>query len=248
MERWKRTRVTCLALGMLASALLSGTAKAQTISGGPGQTTLIELFTSEGCSSCPPAEAYLNSFREHPLLWKKYIPLALHVDYWDYLGWKDRFATPLNTTRQRQYARTNHQSSIYTPGFYVNGQPWRRGIFGREPDVTRVQTGTLKLEVKSGEISARFEPVQKIDADLILHVAILGMGFSTDIGAGEREGSRARHDFTQLKHVTATSDNLMWQIPIPDYDSKGASRVALVAWINRQNNPRPIQAAGGYLD
>src|SRR4051794_21790628 len=56
------------------------------------QTTFLELYTSEGCSSCPPAEAWLNQLSKSPVLWKDFVPTAFHVDYWDHLGWRDRWA------------------------------------------------------------------------------------------------------------------------------------------------------------
>src|SRR6266436_651609 len=68
------------------------------------QTALIELYTSEGCSSCPPAEAWLSQLKADPRLWKDFVPLAFHVDYWDYLGWRDPFASKEWTARQYRYS------------------------------------------------------------------------------------------------------------------------------------------------
>lgn len=68
------------------------------------QTTLIELFTSQGCSSCPPADRWLNSFTDDPRLWKEIVPIAFHINYWDRLGWKDPFATEKFTERQYNYS------------------------------------------------------------------------------------------------------------------------------------------------
>ena len=83
---------------------------------------VIELFTSEGCSSCPPADQILwelteTSREENPQIFT----LGFHVDYWDYIGWKDRFATPEYTQRQRSYAKTNGSRQVYTPQMIVNG-------------------------------------------------------------------------------------------------------------------------------
>ena len=64
----------------------------KTFESGPQRTHLLELFTSEGCSSCPPAEAWLSKLKADPRLWKDFVPLAFHVDYWDHLGWRDPFA------------------------------------------------------------------------------------------------------------------------------------------------------------
>src|SRR5262249_16012523 len=68
------------------------------------QSQLLELFTLEGCSSCPPAEKWLSALKSSSYLWKKAVPIAFHVDYWDHLGWRDRFAKPEFTSRQQRYA------------------------------------------------------------------------------------------------------------------------------------------------
>src|ERR1700676_1589940 len=90
----------------------------------PARTHLLELFTSEGCSSCPPAEAWLGKLKSDDRLWKDFVPIAFHVDYWDGLGWKDRFAQPEWTRRQNSYAVRWGGSSVYTPGFVLDGREW----------------------------------------------------------------------------------------------------------------------------
>jgi hypothetical protein len=79
------------------------------------QVALIELYTSEGCSSCPPAEAWLSQLKADPGLWTSFVPIAFHVDYWDNLGWRDRFAAEKFTARQRAYAVEWSGDSLYTP-------------------------------------------------------------------------------------------------------------------------------------
>jgi hypothetical protein len=78
---------------------------------------VLELFTSQGCSSCPPADIVLKAYANDPTV----IALSLPVDYWDYLGWKDTFASPRNTERQRAYAKARGDGAIYTPQVVVNG-------------------------------------------------------------------------------------------------------------------------------
>src|SRR5438477_9939189 len=68
---------------------------------GPARVHLLELFTSEGCSSCPPAEAWMTKLKDNPGLWHDFVPIAFHVDYWDHLGWRDRFAAKEWTARQQ---------------------------------------------------------------------------------------------------------------------------------------------------
>jgi hypothetical protein len=81
------------------------------------QPVVVELFTSQGCSACPPADAQLHSLAKKPNV----IALALHVDYWDYIGWEDSFAKPDFTDRQRAYAQAQNERMIYTPQFMING-------------------------------------------------------------------------------------------------------------------------------
>src|SRR5258708_30257782 len=90
--------------------------------------TLLELFTSEGCSSCPPADAWMSKLKTNPGLWKRVVPVVFHVDYWNGLGWPDRFAPAANTARQHRYAAAWRSNSVYTPGFVLNGHE-RRGSF-----------------------------------------------------------------------------------------------------------------------
>src|SRR6186713_3438579 len=92
---------------------------------GKTRTHVIELFTSEGCSSCPPAEAWLSKLKDEPRLWRDFVPLAFHVDYWDRLGWRDPFAARQWTARQYDYSSRWNSSSVYTPGFVLNGREWR---------------------------------------------------------------------------------------------------------------------------
>jgi len=95
------------------------------VSSGDKQTAVVELYTSEGCSSCPPADRWLSKLVEIPREDLDVLALAFHVDYWDYLGWKDRFASAAYTSRQRQLGANNRQRTIYTPEFFVNGMEAR---------------------------------------------------------------------------------------------------------------------------
>src|SRR5882724_13240893 len=89
------------------------------------QTAVLELFTSEGCSSCPPAEAWLSKLKGAPGLWHDFVPVAFHVDYWDHLGWKDPFASKEWTARQYHYSAIWKSSSVYTPAFVLDGREWQ---------------------------------------------------------------------------------------------------------------------------
>ena len=112
-----------LASIILASAIACG--DQLRFESGEKRVALVELFTSEGCSSCPPAERTLSKLTTHPSLWKTFVPVAFHVNYWDNLGWKDRLASVEFTRRQHTYASGWRSDTVYTPEFVLNGREWQ---------------------------------------------------------------------------------------------------------------------------
>ena len=242
----KRLIVSLATTILLASP--AGAAEQARFSSGPGQTVLVELFTSEGCNSCPPAEAYLNRFATDPLLWKKFVPLAFHVDYWDYLGWKDRYARPAHAQRQRQYAQQRSVTTVYTPAFVVNVKGWRPSWCTSEPGGGGASVGTLTVDVRDGQLEATFEAAQPAAKPLHLNLAVLGMGLTTEIQAGENAGRHSPHEFVVLAQKQLASDNGRWRDRLPTLDrSWGARRLALAVWVSRPGDLTPLQATGGYL-
>ena len=214
---------------------------------GRTQTVMVELYTSEGCNSCPPSERFLNSFVEHPGLWQTYIPLAFHVDYWDYLGWRDVYATPAHTLRQQTYGKVLQARTIYTPEFFVNGQEWRRGFMRRPPAPTGKTVGALKVSLRGEAITAVFAPEIPYTQALELHVARLGMDLASNIRAGENAGRSTVHQFVVLGHAHTASVTSHWQTTLPPLIAVPAGKHALVLWVSEVGNPTPLQATGGYL-
>jgi len=216
------------------------------------QTTMVELYTSEGCSSCPPAEHFLNDFKNNAELWKHIIPLAFHVDYWDYIGWKDRFAQAAFGLRQSTYAQLQRRSTVYTPAFFINGHNWRPGFFSKKlPMDNMKQAGSLKVTLRKKILTARFNPLQKSPDRYTLNIALLGMGITTNIKAGENEGRKARHEFVVLDHQQYRSEKPNWKIhwsPVTQHiQSLLIPGYAIAAWVTAGNHPSPVQATGGYL-
>jgi hypothetical protein len=238
-------RVLCAVLCSSASVAIAGDLQLQS---GPQRAVMIELYTSEGCSSCPPAEAFLNSLANNKQLWHRYIPLAFHVDYWDYLGWRDRFATHANSRRQRTYAQVLRARTVYTPEFFVNGKEWRRGFFGGMPPAATAQVGTLRVALHDNRLAATFAPQRGYTLPLQLHIAVLGMALPSDIRAGENAGRRTTHQFVVLAHTQVTSDKLQWQTSLPAIRKLlQPKRAALVVWVSKTDDPTPLQATGGFL-
>ncbi len=223
----------------------------QTITSGPARVGLLELYTSEGCSSCPPAEAWLSDFSKNERLWTGVVPVAFHVDYWDYLGWEDVFANPDFSERQRDYAEKWNASRVYTPGFVFNGTEWR-GWFDHAPlPATSGDAGTLTASIAKDGVAVTFTPAGTASSrNLVAHIAVLGMGLQRTITAGENKGKTLTHDFLVLgyQEVKLTPNGSTW-------NGRGAWRVAknpapaqhaLAVWVS-DGRGAPIQAAGGVL-
>jgi len=213
---------------------------------GKDRAQVIELYTSEGCSSCPPAERHLNAYAQRPGLWRRYVPLAFHVDYWDHLGWKDRFARPEFDQRQRRYVRLGRLSAVYTPAFVVNGRGWRPGAFGRAPHAQTTPAGILRVSVDGRHVRATVKDGAALPDRLTLHLAVLGMGLTSHIAAGENAGRQSRHEFVVLAHQQVNGNGTAWQATLPDLVGE-APRLALAAWLTVPGDPTPLQATGGYL-
>jgi hypothetical protein len=218
------------------------------------QTPLLELYTSEGCSSCPPAEEWLSGLKTSPKLWKDFVPVAFHVDYWDYLGWKDPFATQAFTERQHRYAEQWRSRSVYTPGFVLDGKEWRDwGKRGTLPLASGKRAGTIAAHSEDGKKwSLRFQPSgSDASSSYDFHVAILGFDLVTDVKAGENRGRKLQHDFVvlALNNASSSKDGGSFQAVV-SVDSKLAvpsKRLAVAVWVTTAKNPQPIQSVGGWL-
>jgi len=237
-----------LALLMLCNASFGETI----IQSGVSRSNLIELYTSEGCSSCPPADRWLSTLKEHPALWDQLVPIAFHVDYWDYIGWKDRFARPDFTKRQRQYSRDKSVPTVYTPALISNGREWRNFAWKSPAQSTDQNAGSLTAETVADELAIRFKPVEALAVDkLVIHVALLGFGLTTEVRAGENAGRELNHDFVVLEYVQEAMrlDGDSYQSTTPRPRSKvDAEKYALALWVSKEDEQTPLQAAGAWLD
>lgn len=234
-------------------ALCGAAAGAQRFDSGTSRVSLLELYTSEGCSSCPPADDWLSGLQRREDLWSGLVPVAFHVDYWNGLGWKDRFSDPRFSQRQRAYAARWRRRGVYTPAFVLNGREWWPGRqFGRRLKLTDAEApGRLRATVSGERVSIRYRPVHASNRPLTAHVAVLGFGRETRVGAGENRGGVLRHDFVALayRHTALTVDRhgaLTGGTTLPG-DTAAIGRVALAVWVSPNNSPVPLQATGGPL-
>ncbi len=208
------------------------------------QTQLVELYTSEGCSSCPPADKFFSGLKKSRGLWQDFIPVALHVNYWDYIGWKDDFALTNNSIRQRQHKFSGNINSVYTPGMLKAGKEWRAWRF---TDVIKspIQVGTLSLKISKNKLEANFPDTNQTYK---LIIGLLGMNINSMVNSGENKGSFLRHDFVLLRQHTYVSKTGQWNVDVNKrfFESKHKN-LAFVAWVETLDNPTPIQAIGTFL-
>ncbi|MEH6626280.1 MAG: DUF1223 domain-containing protein [Motiliproteus sp.] len=239
-------KITMLALLMLAPLLALSSEQRFISLGQPPQ--LIELYTSEGCSSCPPADKRIAQLLNSPDLWTKFVPMTFHVDYWDYLGWRDSFAKPQFSLRQRQLKRSGQLKAVYTPGWVVDGQEWR-GFFRGLPlpaAVGRVG-GQLTADRRGSTLFVSYEPAGVINEPLIAHLSILGFDYETAVEKGENRGLRLPHQFVVL-HSQMSEGQVRWQFDLPAEAATNGGRKALAVWVSQRNQGRPLQVLGGWLE
>ncbi len=222
-----------------------------TIESADAPAVLVELFTSEGCSSCPPADAWLSRLKSNPELWKSYVPVAYHVDYWNRLGWTDRFSSAEFTARQHRYAAAWQGNSVYTPEVAVNGREWR-GIFDGQPlpAPSAGAAGRLKVILRDRtRAEIVFTAASAAPRPSHVEVALLGMNLESDVKRGENGGRKLRHDFVVLQLVTAklTAEGNRFTASVPLTTPTTGEATALAAWVTTGEARPPLQAAGGWI-
>ena len=229
---------------VVAAAACAGPLRAATFESGDAQTALVELFTSEGCSSCPPAEARLAKLRDAPGLWKEFVPVAFHVDYWDGLGWPDRFASPVFTARQRAYAARWRSTSVYTPAFVRNGRE------GNDP-TSSTSPGRLRVQVDpGGEIRVTFRSANFLSSTgFIVEAVPQASGVTSDVRRGENAGRKLVHEFVALDLLRATMERHgdTWSATLALPAKTVVPTVALAVWVHTADDPAALQATGGWL-
>ena len=246
MNKWTRWLIA----GGLTAIIAGQPVYSLTIQSPAERVSLLELYSSHGCSSCPPADTWLKALDDHPGLWQQLIPMAFHVDYWDKLGWPDRFASAAFSKRQRDYHYSGALGAVYTPGFVLNGREWRGRFGGSKLGLQQTEmVGRMRLQVDQGKnVKVQFTPAPHLQGiKLQANLAILGFGLSSPIGGGENRGRTLEENFVVLSHSQVDPTGSDWRFAWPDYPARGASKLAIVVWLNRQDSITPVQAAGGWL-
>jgi hypothetical protein len=201
-----------MSLSLLVAAALSAAA-ACSVQSPAQQVALVELYTSQGCSSCPPADRWLADLPRQ-FRGTQVVPVALHVGYWDYIGWKDPFARREFNDRQRQLADRAGERTVYTPGVFIAGRPlpaWSdpAGFAAAVQAINRQPAGaTIGVTASAaagGRLAVQVSANAAQAAQPQLYVALLHSGLATTVKAGENRGENLHND-----HVARE-----WSGPLP---------------------------------
>jgi hypothetical protein len=218
---------------------------------------LVELFTSEGCDSCPPADRWFSArFPAEPD--SGAIALAFHVDYWDRLGWTDRFASPSYTARQYDAMRANRAAFVYTPQVLLQGHEfaWRGAdapivAAARQPARAAI---ALDADLRASEVVVHVDAEvsdRALARDARLYVAYADSGLVSDVKAGENRGVRLAHDHVvrALREAGAfdATGRLQASATLPRPREAG-THPTLVAFVQRAGNGDVLQALAQPLD
>lgn len=238
----------------LAATLASGAPPTScSVRSGPAVTPVVELFTSEGCSSCPPAEALLNRMvTEQPVKGAEVVALGFHVDYWDQSGWTDTFSSAAATQRQRAYQAALGLPAIYTPQMVVNGSKEFLGSDGQAArsavqEAGKVQTSALGVsaEVKDAQATVIIRvPAAAAERPGDLLLVVTEAGLSTEVRRGENAGRRLLHA-PVVRTLTRVGDAQAGDVQTEIKLSPGwkLENVRLVAFVQTKGN-RHIVGAG----
>jgi hypothetical protein len=232
--------------GTASAVAVMGTGHEASAEGTRDAPVTIELFTSQGCSSCPPADAVLGNLARRADI----VALSFHVDYWNYIGWKDPFSSAKTTERQRAYARALNQNSIYTPEMVVDGLADTPGVYqdklasliqqARQIPMSRA---TPVLSLNGGNalsVSLADHRLDTRSADIIL--ALYDRERQTPVSRGENEG-RTLNNFNVVRRFekVATWDGARVNLAIPDVSLTPSQGLAVL--IQRPDNGPMIGSA-----
>ena len=222
-----RNRYSTL-LTIALTGLLGGAAGHTATAGNVQRVALLELYTSEGCNSCPPTDHWVSSLPQPQFVPQRLVVLAFHVDYWNYLGWQDRFSQRRFTERQQALVRANGLRTAYTPQLVLNGRDFR-DTAGIEKQVARINALaasvnlTLQANKKDSTLktSVSINPVTPSTQEpMELYLALYENNLESQVQAGENRGKRLQHDYVVrvlIGPVVAVADKTThheWSIPL----------------------------------
>lgn len=197
--------VLAAVLGLIASPVLAGDC---TATSGERTTALVELYTSEGCSSCPPADRWLSTLGARGYAPARVVPISLHVDYWDYIGWKDPYAKREFSLRQRKLTQLQRLALVFTPQVMLQGRDfrgWGTGAF--DEAVARINArpagAAIALSIREADGFDVHARAEVLDAGQVREAALYLAAYQnrlvSRVDAGENRGKVRAHDYVVLE-------------------------------------------------
>jgi hypothetical protein len=252
IDRW--LRLIAFAVMLPAAAAAAQAAAGCDARSGAHRVALLELYTSEGCNSCPPADRFLSSLAKHGFHDGRIAALAFHVDYWDALGWPDRFAQPAFSARQRLAADRAGARLVYTPQLLLDGrdlaQGWRGDNFAdKVASINREAASAAlgvsqRLRADSLEVTVSVSVVPASAAQLF--VAVVESGLSSAVRAGENAGRTLQHDqVVRLLEGPFPAESRSAVIRLPVQWNR--TRLALIAFLQEPASGKVLQALAAPL-
>ncbi|HEX4407936.1 MAG TPA: DUF1223 domain-containing protein [Xanthobacteraceae bacterium] len=249
MLRRRRGPKTAAALFVMTGVVLASAGLAR--AGEP--RALLELFTSQGCSSCPPADKLLGELSADPSL----VVMSVPIDYWDYLGWKDTLANPAHSARQRAYSRIRGDRQVYTPQVVINGAAHAlgsdRAAIERAVALTDQKAGVMSLPVALAKgntnLDVQVESAENEHANAEVWLCPLSKTVSVEISRGENHGhTMIYHNVVRgwIKLGDWTGTKASWHVPTAQIAADGADAAAVVVQEGTHDKPGIILGAA-YL-
>lgn len=243
-------------------ALSLGTAKAMQCSAKSAEKTvaLIELYTSQGCDSCPLADRWLSSLGPRGFAPDRVVPIALHVDYWDYIGWKDPYARQAHSARQRKMSQLARAAAIYTPQVLLQGQEFRAWRDGGNPGAFEQAVAKINARPAKARIALTLDSRQKgvfeveaaaqledasPKADIALFLGAYENKLVSEVKAGENRGKTLLHDYVVLQWVGPLefkAGKLAERHLIPLLPKAVPGHSGVVAFVQNRANSEVLQA------
>ena len=242
-------------MGLMA-ILMTTYVKAQNNEASNG-IAVIELFTSEGCSSCPSADVLLTEWVNKAEAENLAVfPLAFHVDYWDRLGWKDPYGDARFSERQRNYARNWEFGRVYTPQLVVNGQAEmvgsERPAVEREIKKALNEPAPVSIEMKHRLLANQ----NRVEVDFlvsgktpgnVINVAIVERELKSDVQRGENAGRKLRHDNTVRSFLTSSLDENEGKVAIDIPENLNIEKAYVIAYVQNGSSLKILGASGAAL-
>ena len=224
---------------------------------GPKTAVLVELYTSEGCSSCPPADQQLRRLRQVLDPTAEVVPLALHVGYWNYVGWKDPYAQASFGERQSWLVHANQRNTVYTPQFFVNGSEVRSWQVALRDTVRELNAlpaaAVIRVQARpapNGALAINAEATARAGSEpAALYLALAESGLVSNVTRGENSGETLAHDHVVREwigpvHLTNGAAQVQRDIPLAAAWSR--ARLEMVAFVQDERTGRVLQAVSAH--